>query len=95
MEFTLFGISLTVIVMSLVKAAQSELGLSDKVANYIRAILMGGAYLLYNFAPNLAEMYPWFEQAVTLGGGFVAVVLGVLGYWSDAQRVSARVQGKR
>lgn len=95
MEFTLFGISLTVIALSLVKAAQGELGLSDKQANYIRAVLMGSAYLLYNFAPNLAEMYPWFEQAVTLGGGFIAVVLGVLGYWSDAQRISAKMQGKR
>ena len=95
MEFTLFGVALGVIALSLAKAVQSEAGLADKQANYVRAVLMGGAYLLYTFGPELKEMYPWFERAVVVGGGFAAVVLGVLGYWPDVQKIGARVKGVR
>jgi len=94
MNFTLFGVSLTVIALSLTKAIQAIGGLNDQSANYVRAALMGLAYLLFTLGPGLASQYPWFEGQVTLWGGFLAVVLGVLGYWIDVQRISAKAQGK-
>jgi len=93
MEFTLFGVALAVIVISLVKAIQGETGITDRYANYLRAGLMGLAYLLYTFGPELATMYPWFERTVVVGGGFIAVVLSMMGYWPEVQKVGNRIKG--
>lgn len=92
-QFVIYGVALTVIALSLAKAIQGEGGLDDKNTNRIRAVLMGLAFLLYTFAPDLEVMYPWFERAVTVGGGLIAVVLGVLGYWNEVQKVGARIKG--
>lgn len=92
-DFVIYGVSLAVIALSVAKAVQGETGLGDKETNYLRAVLMGIAFLLYTFAPDLEAMYPWFERAVAVGGGLFAVVLGVLGYWPEVQKVGARMKG--
>lgn len=94
-QFAIYGIALAVIALSLAKAIQGESGLDDKKTNYLRAVFMGLAYLLYTFAPDLEAVFPWFERAVVVGGGLVAVVLGVLGYWPEVQRFGARVAGSK
>lgn len=86
-NLTLFGVSLGLLIVSLVKVLQDEFQFSDKAARWARGLLGAGAFLLIANADVILAIWPLFETVVVQAGGALAVLLSVLGYWPEAQRV--------
>lgn len=93
-NLTLFGIALGALAIATVKLAQDKFGLTEETANFTRAFLGAGIYLLVQNAEVIQAAWPYFEAVVTQGGGALAIFLNVLGYWPDVQRIACRVTGR-
>jgi len=93
-NLALYGIPLGLLIISAVKVGQDEFKFSDKVARWARGLLGMGAFLLIANADVIQAAWPYFETAVVQAGGALAVLLSVLGYWPEAQRVAYRAMGK-
>ena len=93
-NLTLFGIALGALAVATVKLAKDKLGLTDETANFIRAFAGASIYLVVQNAETIQAAWPYFETAVTQGGGALSIFLGILGYWPDVQRIGYRVTGR-
>jgi hypothetical protein len=93
-NLTLFGVSLTLLIVAGVKAAQDEIGFSDKLARWVRGLLGAGAFVLVAYAPDVQAAWPEFERVVTIFGGALGVLFSVLGYWPEAQKLYGRALGR-
>lgn len=91
-NLTLFGISLTLLIIAGVKVAQDELQFSDKIARWARGLLGAGAFVLVAFAPEVQAVWPYFERTVVVAGGALGVLFSVLGYWPEAQQIGAKLR---
>lgn len=93
-NLTLFGIALGALAVAAVKCAQDLIGFGDKEANLVRAVLGAALYLLIQNADAIQAAWPYFELAITQGGGALAIFLSVLGYWNDLQRIGYKATGR-
>lgn len=91
-NLTLFGVSLTLLIIAGVKVAQDELEFSDKTARWIRGLLGAGAFVLINVAPEVQAAWPYFERVVVVGGGALGILFSVLGYWPEAQQIGLKLR---
>ena len=93
-NLTLFGIALGALAVATIKLIKDKAGLSDEVANFIRAFAGAGVYLAIQNAEAIQAAWPYFEKAITQGGGALSVFLSILGYWSDVQRIGYKATGR-
>ena len=91
-NLTLFGVSLTLLIVAGVKVAQDEFGFSDKAARWTRGLLGAGAFVLVAYAPEVQAVWPYFERAVVVVGGALGVLFSVLGYWPEAQQIGQKLK---
>ena len=91
-NLTLFGVSLTLLIVAGVKVAQDEFGFSDKAARWARGLLGAGAFVLVAYAPEVQAVWPYFERAVVVVGGALGVLFSVLGYWPEVQQIGQKLK---
>ena len=89
-NLTLFGVMLGALAVTAVKVAQDEFKFSDKAARWLRGCLGVAVYLAIANADAIATAWPLFETVIVQGGGALAILFGVLGYWPDLARIGAR-----
>jgi uncharacterized 2Fe-2S/4Fe-4S cluster protein (DUF4445 family) len=94
-NLTLFGIALGALAMATIKLVKDKAGLTDEAANFIRAVVGAGIYLVIQNAEAIQAAWPYFEMAVTQVGGALSVFLSILGYWDDVQRIGYKVTGRK
>lgn len=94
MNFLLYGVPLAGLIVAAIKVFQAKLGMSDETAEWLRAGLFGGAFLLVVNADAIQAAWPLFQTVVVQAGGFLSIILGSLGFWPEIQAVGRRIVGK-
>lgn len=84
MDLILYGVSLTPFVLGIVMLLQS-LGLSEYLAEWLRAILMALLAILVLNQSWLATQFPWFEEGARQTLIVIGVLLTAKGVWPDAR----------
>lgn len=89
-NLTLFGITLGSLVITAIKVAQDEFKFSDKAARWLRGLLGIAVYLAIANADAIAMIWPLFETVVVQGGGALAILFSVLGYWPELAKIGTK-----